>query len=344
MNVPDSILSRIERNLANEPNHPLEIIKRKIYEQLAKGGRAATHFDYLSPVVTTADNFDRLLIPSDHVSRQMTDTYYLTDNVVLRTHTSAHQTQLLQACITSFAVSGNVFRRDAIDRYHYPIFHQMEGVHLLPVGATIDEAANDLHETLKGLINHLFPGCEYRVVDSEFPFTTPSFEYEVNYNGQWVEVLGCGLIQPAILDNCNFASRTGWAFGLGLERLAMVLFDIPDIRLFWTNDPRFHKQFTHGEIVKYQPFSNQPACYKDVAFWLPANYNSNDLYEIVRDVAGDLVEDIQLLDEFQRDGKTSHCYRILYRAVDHTLTNVEIDVLQNEVRGRIIAQLGAELR
>jgi len=88
----------------------------------------------------------------------------------------------------------------------------------------------------------------------------------------------------------------GWAFGLGLERIAMILYSIPDIRLFWSEDPRFLSQFTHGKISAFKPYSKYPASYRDVSFWKPSNdMHDNDLYDVVRDVAGDLVEDVTIV-------------------------------------------------
>jgi phenylalanyl-tRNA synthetase alpha chain len=94
----------------------------------------------------------------------------------------------------------------------------------------------------------------------------------------------------------------GWAFGLGLERIAMILYSIPDIRLFWSEDPRFHSQFSHGKINAFKPYSKYPASYRDVSFWKPdSDMHDNDLYDVVRDVAGDLVEDVAIV----RDGCSS---------------------------------------
>merc|ERR1712071_103636 len=147
-------------------------------------------------------------------------------------------------------------------------------------------------------------------------------------------------IHPDILSTAKRPrSHMGWAFGLGPERLAMILFSISDIRLFWTDDPRFHSQFQSGEIVHFQPYSKYPPCFKDISFWI-GNMNTfhpNDLMEIVRDVAGDIVETVALVDEFAhpKTGLTSHCYRISYRSMDRSLTNEEIDELQMQVRERV---------
>ena len=140
------------------------------------------------------------------------------------------------------------------------------------------------------------------------------------------------------------ADRRGWAFGLGLERLAMILFEIPDIRLFWTEDSRFVNQFKEGKIKKFVPYSKYPPVYKDIAFWIPDNYVENDFYELARGVAGDIVERMELIDEFTnaKKGKTSKCYRITYRSMDRSLTNEEVDALQEEVRVQVEG-LGVEV-
>jgi phenylalanyl-tRNA synthetase alpha chain len=111
----------------------------------------------------------------------------------------------------------------------------------------------------------------------------------VKFNGDWLEVLGCGVIHDEVLGNSGLSSaegNVGWAFGLGLERLAMILFSIPDIRLFWSTDDRFISQFTDGVVKKFVPYSKFPECYKDVSFWLPESedkkdsFHPNDVYEV----------------------------------------------------------------
>lgn len=195
----------------------------------------------------------------------------------------------------------------------------------------------------------MFGKIEVRWVDAFFPFTNPSLEMEIFYNNQWLEVLGCGVIQQQILRNCQLSTNRGWAFGLGLERLAMILFNIPDIRLFWSSDPRFHSQFSDGKITKFQPYSKYPVCLKDITFWLPKEtekFHENDFFELVRSVAGDLVETVKLVDSFKhpKTGRTSHCYRINFRSMDRNLTNDEINKLQDQIRFYIPKNLGAELR
>uniref|UniRef100_A0A8I6ANQ6 phenylalanine--tRNA ligase n=1 Tax=Rattus norvegicus TaxID=10116 RepID=A0A8I6ANQ6_RAT len=144
--------------------------------------------------------------------------------------------------------------------------------------------------------------------------------------------------------------RIGWAFGLGLERLAMVLYDIPDIRLFWSEDERFLKQFRLSDInqsVKFQPFSKYPAVFNDISFWLPSeNYTENDFYDIVRTVGGDLVEKVDLIDKFEhpKTHRTSHCYRITYRHMERTLSQREVSSVHQAVQEAAVQLLGVEGR
>ena len=140
--------------------------------------------------------------------------------------------------------------------------------------------------------------------------------------------------------------KMAWAFGIGLERLAMKLFDIKDIRLFWSNDERFHKQFKNDEIIKFKPYSKYPACYKDFSFFLNEQFNENDFFELIRSIAGDLVEDVKCVDTFtnKKTGKTSKCFRILFRHFDKNLSNEEINVYQAEIRKKLVDTMNLELR
>lgn len=360
-------------NLHKRPCHPLNIIKMEIesfwqsYDEEKNGKHPHFHhfdsIDDLCPIVSTANNFDSLLIPSDHVSRNRSDTYYWKEDRVLRTHTSAHQTTLLKEGRDRFLVTGDVFRRDEIDSTHYPVFHQMEGVKMftdteLEIAGVTSQSdkimlvERDLKERLECMTRNLFGDVEMRWSDTYFPFTDPSFELEIYFRDEWLEVLGCGVIHNDIVRAVGRGDQPGWAFGLGLERLAMVLFEIPDIRLFWSKDERFHSQFQGGGIVKFQPYSKYPPCLKDISFWTSSSsdreplFHSNDLNEVIRDIAGDLVEAVELIDHFvhPKTKRVSNCFRISYRSMDRNLTNQEIDALQEKIRGVVVDKLGVELR
>jgi len=410
-NVTETILAKVGRNLHLQPDHPLCLTKQIIERycnDYAKRQRQSSFelYDNLCPIVSTVACFDDLRVASDHVSRSQSDTYYLTDSKVLRTHTSAHQVELLKRGErerkkererereTAFLCSGDVYRRDEIDSTHYPVFHQIEGVRVfdpslsLSLSLTQAEMARmaeeDLKQLLSGLATHLFgPDTEIRWREDYFPFTSPSYELDVKYRGEWVEVLGCGLIHDDVLrcaglrerergrekDGEREREKVAWAFGLGLERLSMVLFSIPDIRLFWSEDRRFLDQFSSLSLslssasplsfsrISFVPYSKYPECYKDVSFWLPdkerererereREFHSNDVYEIIRSVAGDMVEKVSLSSSFTHplSLRVSHCYRISYRHMDRSLTNDEVNAVQERVREQLAAELSVELR
>ena len=145
---------------------------------------------------------------------------------------------------------GDVYRKDEVDRTHYPAFHQMEGVRIFDMDAHLNTkdvakakqiAEQDLKEVLENLARHIFGDVKMRWNGDYFPFTDPSFELEILYNNEWLEILGCGVIFDGVMKNAgrDVTKQCGWAFGLGLERWAMKLFEIDDIRLFWSKDPRF---------------------------------------------------------------------------------------------------------
>ena len=286
-NVTPKILSHLDRNLHMQKQHPLCLIKEKIANYIYKkypykhpaGMPEFSLHENLSPVVTTEQNFDSLLVPGGHVSRRRSDSYYLDSGHLLRAHTSAHQADLVSMGLDSFLVVGDVYRRDEIDATHYPVFHQLEGVRLIGAsqarGLSLFEANSerdaskqgvhtldaarlveaDLKECLVGLAKHLFgESVEYRWVDCYFPFTHPSWELEVLHEGAWLEVLGCGVMEQEILARAGVTDRVGWAFGLGLERLAMVLYSIPDIRQTCEPCVTMMNNFLEGVNLCFLPF------------------------------------------------------------------------------------------
>jgi len=199
--------------------------------------------------------FDALNTPADHPARNEQDTFYLPDGRLLRTHTSTVQIRAMESALPPIRViaPGAAYRRDEIDATHTSQFHQIEGLY-------VDENVSvaDLKGTLEFFLRELFGAdTAVRFRPHYFPFTEPSFEIDVKSSAlkggeQWVEVCGCGMVHPAVFEAVNQSRHdnaydpekwTGFAFGLGMDRLAMILFDIPDIRLFAQNDLRFLRQF-----------------------------------------------------------------------------------------------------
>jgi len=357
-NVPTGVREKLGKDLLLKPSHPLGILWKSVQEYFVTVDPDYNFFDTNAPVVGTTQCFDDLRVPPEHPSRSPSDTYYVNKDMVLRTHTSAHQCQYMRQYpkIPSFLCAGDVYRRDEIDASHYPVFHQCEGVRLFPTSEkNTKEIEEDLKRTLEGLAAHLF-GIEVgentmRWNEDYFPFTEPSFELEIFYNGDWLEVLGCGVIHHEVLQTADLDPQKvhGWAFGLGLERLAMVLFGIPDIRLFWSEDPRFSEQFTADSFANktvFQPFSKYPPVMKDISMWIPEDFVDNDLFEMIRDEGGDQVEKVDLVDEFvhPKTKKTSKLFRVTWRDMSRTLTNEEVNAKHETVLERVVKELAVELR
>lgn len=161
-----------------------------------------------------------------------------------------------------------------------------------------------LKNHLIGMVRHLFgEDIKYRWVEAYFPFTHPSWELEIFYENNWMETLGCGIVRNEILANAGPNNSIAYAFGLGLERLAMALYKIPDIRLMWSQDSGFLTQFQNKNVnanIVYKPVSIYPQCNNDLSFWLPPNssidtFTSNDFYDLVRDIGGDIIEQVCIL-------------------------------------------------
>jgi phenylalanyl-tRNA synthetase alpha chain len=329
-NIPQNIEWKIGRNYHLHEGHPICTVKQIIYRAMI----GFTFFDEISPLVSIKSNFDDLLVPLEHPSRKPSDTYYSDKDHCLRTHTTAHTVDLLRAGERKFLVTGDVYRKDAVDPTHYPIFHQMEGVSLINTAINeSQDSKDDLTRTVNGILRALFPGATPIWKPDSFPFTEGASEVSIDLNGTAVPVLGCGILKPEVLKNAGLTTWKGWAFRLGLDRLAMKLFNIPDIRLFWSDDQRFVSQFKAGEISPFKPFSEHPACFKDISFWIPAEaYEENGFFEVVRNIAGDLVEEIKLLDTFEKEGRTSKTYRVSYRSIERLLTDLEVNELHERTR------------
>jgi phenylalanyl-tRNA synthetase alpha chain len=187
-------------------------------------------------------NFEALNIPANHPARDMHDTFYIDNQLLLRTHTSPVQIRAMETRQPPFRIiaPGRVFRCDS-DQTHTPMFHQIEG---LVLGE--DVTFTNLKQLLQDFLVDFFEKeVILRFRPSYFPFTEPSAEVDIKTQSGWLELLGCGMVHPQVLKHVNIDSEkfTGFAFGMGIDRLAMIRYDVPDLRLFFENDIRFLSQF-----------------------------------------------------------------------------------------------------
>ena len=221
--------------------HPINQIKDSILSLLNSFG-----FQIIDgpEIETEKYNFDMLNIKESHPARQMHDTFYVKDKeYVLRTHTSPVQirTMLENKPPMAFISGGKVYRKDD-DATHLPMFHQIEGIY-------VDKEVNfaQLKDLIYKIIFSLFgENIELRFRPSYFPFTEPSAEVDImSKDGKWLEILGCGIVNPVVLENCNICSKNykGLAFGLGVERIAMLKYGVKDIREFYKSNLDFLRQF-----------------------------------------------------------------------------------------------------
>lgn len=347
-NVPEKILSSIGENIYKNPSHPIGIISNLIKSFFSK--KSFSIHDSLSPIVNKKDCFYDLLVDNSNETISPKNTYYINKDHVLRTHMTTHDVELLKKNEKSFISIGDVYRRDTVDATHYPVFHQVDGVKVF-TSTSKEEVFSDLKATIENLIKSILKtDVQMKWVDAYFPFTEPSAELEIFYEEKWLEILGCGVLRDGVLSNAgiDYKQNTAWAFGIGIERLAMTLFDIKDIRLFWSKDKRFLDQFKNGEISKFKSYSKFPTCFKDFSFYLDEKegFVETDFHELVRNIGGDIVEEVRLIDVFknQKTSLVSHCYRVNFRDMDRSLTNEEINDIQFKIREGIVNDLHLKLR
>ncbi|MBK7981904.1 MAG: phenylalanine--tRNA ligase subunit alpha [Ignavibacteriae bacterium] len=204
---------------------------------------------YTGPEIESDENnFELLNFPDDHPARDMQDTYFINESFLLRTHTSPVQVRLMKNNKPPFRaiMPGRVYRNEAISAKSYCLFHQVEGL-VIDTDITFAELKGTLVYFAKQLFGE---NVKYRFRASFFPFTEPSAEVDIWWQpkgkeGKWLEILGCGMVDPNVLNNLNIDSEKyiGYAFGMGIERMAMLKYGIDDIRLFFDNDKRFLNQF-----------------------------------------------------------------------------------------------------
>ncbi|MFZ3020397.1 MAG: hypothetical protein WA051_02705 [Minisyncoccia bacterium] len=318
-------------------------------------------FDIIeTPEVVPADiSFDLFDFPANHPARSKSDTYYVDDKNILRTHTTVMWYYYLQQDSVKERMAkgepvgcfshGKVYRKDEIDRHHMNVFHQLDGWYLAPKDKEII-GTEELQKVLTSIAGAVFgDSIESRFNPDTFPYTDPSLEMEINKNGKWTEILGSGVVKGSVLEKFGIDSTkwNGWAFGFGLERLAIVSMELPDIRLLWSDDERVKKQLILGN--KYKEVSKFPPVVRDISFVVQNNFIPNDYFDAIRDVGGDIIEEVHLLDKYENtekfgEGKISYTFRITYRHLDRTLTNEEVNALHAKIEEFTVKNFGGTIR
>ncbi len=363
----DAEAERIKRYLAmpdlsRTQGSPLYEITERV-----KNVPRLANFDIIEiPEIVPADiSFDLFDFPADHPARSKSDTYYIDDTNILRTHDTVfwyyylnHPTikeRIAKGESMGALCFGKVYRKDEIDSRHMNIFHQLGGWYIAPDSEPVEP--EDLKNVLGEIVHTVFgPQMQFRVNTDTFPYTDPSFEVEVNVKGtaaegpargEWLEVLGSGMPKKSVFTKMGVEGYHGWAFGFGIERLAIISMALPDIRLLWSKDERIKKQLVLGNVFK--EVSKYPPVVRDISFVVKNDFVPNNYFDLVRDVLGDLAEQVELLDKYENEaklgaGNVSYAYRITYRSIDRTLTNDEVSALHKTLEEATVKQFDALIR
>jgi phenylalanyl-tRNA synthetase alpha chain len=311
-------------------------------------------------IVTVADEFDTLNSPKDHPTRKETDTFFIDESNHLRTQMTVMWPYYLKdkevlaklekdGQVMALA-PGLVYRKDEIDRKHFPAFHQVDGLLLCKKSKKVI-TLEDLKEVEVEMTKSIFGDeVEYRFLVDSFPFTDPSVQIEIKFGDDWMEILGSGLVHTQVLKNLGIDPDVynGWAFGIGIERLAMVKMGIPDIRVFWSEDSRITSQFKDINS-KFKEVSRYPETTRDISFIIDKKINLNNYFEIVRDFAENIIEEVKLIDEYEDAkkfgaDKKSYTFRITYRSHERTLTGEEVNKIQDQIIAKTKTELQAVVR
>lgn len=311
------------------------------------------------PEVVPVDiSFDLFDFAPDHPARSTSDTYYVDEKNILRTHDTVMwyyylqlpeiQARIAKGESVGTVCYGKVYRKDEIDNRHMNVFHQFGAWFLQPDTEGI-MPLDELKRVLSEIVEALFgKETEYRFLDDTFPYTDPSLQVEVKVGDRWIEILGGGMPKKSVLKNFGVEGYNGWAFGFGLERLAIISMDLPDIRLLWSTDPRVQSQLVLGQ--KYKEVSKYPPVVRDISFVVSNDFVPNNYFDLIRDVVGDeIVEEVALIDRYEDEkkfgtGSVSYAYRIVYRSLEKTLTNAEVDALHKKLEAATTATYNAQVR
>lgn len=312
-------------------------------------------------IVPVKESFDLFNFPHDHPARNSSDSYFLNQDFILRPHTTIMWYYYLSLPDIKEKINkdgalgvisyGKVYRKDEIDRSHMNVFHQMDGLYLYhKQEKTEEKELDDLKDILIKIVKAIYGNnVEYRFNKDTFPYTQPSIEMEIKLADRWVEVLGAGIVNSKVLDNLSVDSKkwSGWAFGFGLERLAILSMNLPDIRLLWSKDKRITRQLHLGNI--YKEVSKYPPIKRDISFVVKNDFLPNNYFDLIRDIGGDAVEEVSLMDKYENAekfgvDKVSYTYTIVYRSNERTLKKNEIEPLQKKIIEKTRDQFNAEIR
>lgn len=352
----DHYLAIPDLTVGSEP-HAVKLLYQKIEDYIRTTHPKSEIIVYrASPIVTVADNYDNLLIAKDNISRSSTYTHYVDQEHILLTHDTAHIPGILRdlgrrddwedVVILTPAV---VHRRDVTDKKH------LSSIHMLGIWRVTKKqriVRSDLRNVVEGVAKVAAPGWKLRIEDMPHPYTKEGMEVNAVKDGRDIEILECGLINDQILINAGLdpAVYSGWASGIGLDRLVMTLKSIPDIRYLRSTNPKIAAQMK--DLEPYKEVSSQPAVQRDMSYSVPAEYVEEDIsQDIVEAMGADsaALEEVEILNETvyedlpeiarQKLGINSSqknvLVRITLRHLERSLTNQEVNDIYDVIYGKI---------
>ncbi|MEK7515449.1 MAG: hypothetical protein AAB555_00745 [Patescibacteria group bacterium] len=344
------------------PPHIINIIQRKVSENLANLGMGEIRVIRGNPIVSVADNYDRLLFPYDNAGRSSTYTRYADEEHVLRTHTSALVPETFRNFYkefngnipdTIFLFPGLVYRRDVIDPKHLDVFHQLDVWTLRKDGDRGPVAREDLLRLVNSIFDAVFSSKVKPIVNEVIhPYTIDGIEVYAKSDKFELEVLEAGLAHPEVLKEAGFDPQkySGLALGMGLDRLVMSFKAVPDIRYLRSTDPRITSQMLNLE--KFKNVSDKPPISRDMSYCIPNNYTDEDICEEIKEAFGDeayLIEDVKIsartkyddLPQIAKDrlgatkGQDNVLVKITLRHPDKTLTREQANELYDQAYPRL---------
>jgi phenylalanyl-tRNA synthetase alpha chain len=358
--VLDRYLAVQDLTQAAEP-HAVKLLYQKIEDYMRAAHPNSEVIVYRQkPIVAVEDNYDKLLIGKENISRSSTYTHYADDNHILRTHTSAHMPQILEDLAKRddwedvvVLLPGLAYRRDVTDKTHLGVLHQLDMWRVIknsPQKPAI--VKDDLLAVVKGVADVAAPGWKLRIVDNPHPYTKQGIEVNAVKDGRDIEILECGLTSDQLLQNSGLDPKeySGWALGMGLDRLVMTLKAVPDIRYLRSANPDIAKQMV--DLSLYNEVSHQPSVKRDISYSIPKGYVEEDINEDIREALGDKVnvlESVEVLSETayqklpvnirERLGcdptQKNVLIRITLRHLERSLTNQEVNQIYSDIYGKI---------
>ncbi len=331
--------------------HAMQLLLDGIESALTTRWRRPVRRHRLDPVVTTADNYDRLRYPPEGVARDVRYTRYLNNELVLRTQTSAMIPPLLERLAAGppgdvvLSCPGIVYRADSIDRHHVGEPHQVDLWRVRTVAPSL--GPRDLEEMIETVLGSTLPKRRYRTVPAQHPYTLEGLQIDAEEGTGWVEVGECGLAHPEMLTAAGLSREaSGLAVGLGLDRLMMLRKGLDDIRLLRSSDPRIAAQML--DLAPYRPVSSMPPVRRDLSIAVSGEVDAEALGDRVREALGPQATSVESVDVLSvtpaedlpapararigiGPGQTNALVRIVLRDLDRTLTSEEANLLRDRI-------------